>query len=462
MDPTDEFAARFPLARLRPPPFDPYEWKRSLDGLDGTEATDPWAYAEVGDTATFVYSDGLLAEEIEAEMVYANDLLTMWFADTVDYELEAVVEAADRFAEMFFPTIADLIGPVPAPGVDNDDRVVILHLDSLIDSAGEFSSYDLLPRESFPDSNEREMIYVAGDLEIGSDLHMGTIAHELTHLIDYSVQSNRPLWLAEGVAQLTEHALGLDSVLTHLRYMAKQPVQINDWGPLQLDDRHYGASFLLVLALWEQFGSEAIQDMLTSPYEGMGAVTDALLQRDVGLSDFFAEWMTTVALDHANNGAAGFSSLDNPRQCGVDHISTLPWSIESTVPQFAPRLVQLVGSGQITAHFEGSSTIGPITDGAYAGEWMWWAGPVGRIGRHIDQKRRPNRSPSSDAVVRALARHGVRRLNDNPRLVRRRIDLDRGCGRSEPIGRSGTRLRTQRLHRLERRRDCAIVDDRVR
>ena len=312
-----------PLARMAAPHFDLLQWKLATEDVDPGAAQTPPLAVE-GDRLGFFYADESIAEEIPATLVYANDAVTMWFADDVDYSVEVVVEAADRLAlRSCRRSNRSWVRP-GAPGIDGDPRIAILHLNTLVDTAGEFASYDLLPRSLFPDSNEREMVYIAGDLEVGSPLHIGTIAHEITHLLDYSYRPNRQLWLEEGIAQLVEHRIGLDTVLSAYRYVAKQPVQLNSWGPLQLDDRHYGAGFLYVLYLWEQYGDEAIHDLLVSDYDGIAAVEDVLAARDVDHAVFFSEWIGALVLDSTGSKDSHFQTLRLPQVCGLETVARVP------------------------------------------------------------------------------------------------------------------------------------------
>ena len=121
------------------------------------------------------------------------------------------------------------------------------------------------------------------------------------------------------------------------RYVAKQPVQLNSWGPLQLDDRHYGAGFLYVLYLWEQYGDEAIHDLLVSDYDGIAAVEDVLAARDVDHAVFFSEWIGALVLDSTGSKDSHFQTLRLPQVCGLETVASLPWSTNVEVPQFAPR-----------------------------------------------------------------------------------------------------------------------------
>ena len=378
----------FPLSRRHAPPFDPVEWAIGNGADIDVIADEPLPLAEVGDSVTFSYNGTLPAIEVEATMVYENQAVTMWFADDVDVVVDDVALAAERFANEVVPLVEELFGPIPSPGVDGDPRIAILHLNSLGEAAGEFSATDLLPSSVHAQSNGREMLYIVGDIEVGSDFHIGVLTHELTHLVDYSHRANRQLWLAEALGQLVEHRGGTDSVTSHGRYLAKQTVQLNSWGPLQLDDRSYGAGYLYLVYLWEQHGDEIIRAIIQSEYAGIGGIEDALAQRGINHSDFFAQWIGALIVDSRDPDEGGFSTLELPQVCGIDHVTDLPWSTEAQIPQFAPRYVTMTGEGLVEVSFEGSPAVGAIPDGPYEGEWMWWAGPAdgsaARLTREFD------------------------------------------------------------------------------
>jgi len=92
--PTD----RHPLARRSPPAFDQVAWRLATTDEPTPEPIDPPAPAEVGDQLVFFYGDALVVHEVSAELVYANEAVSMWFEQGVSYDAEAVAEAADRFA----------------------------------------------------------------------------------------------------------------------------------------------------------------------------------------------------------------------------------------------------------------------------------------------------------------------------------------------------------------------------
>ena len=78
------------LSRLAPPAFDALEWKRELSTADIPGIDRPGPVAEVGAKWPFTYTDGFTSVEVPAEMVYANEVVTMWFADDVPYDLDQV------------------------------------------------------------------------------------------------------------------------------------------------------------------------------------------------------------------------------------------------------------------------------------------------------------------------------------------------------------------------------------
>ena len=99
--------------------------------------------------------------QIDAELVYTNDLLYMWVEKGVDYDLNEIKLAADKFAKETYPTNRNFFGSEWSPGVDNDPKLHILHSDQLGGSlAGYFTGADEVSSKAQPHSNEREMFYI--------------------------------------------------------------------------------------------------------------------------------------------------------------------------------------------------------------------------------------------------------------------------------------------------------------
>ena len=365
------------LDRRQVPPFDAVAWHVERGLLSPDEVQIPTRpAASVGDTEVFLVSDETGTVEVTAELMIATEQAAMWVEQGVPIDPAELQFAATILERDIVPTLTDMFGPLPSPGVDGDGRVDILHLGTLGASAGEFGSGDLLPRAIVSDSNEREILYISLEsTTVGSDEYLATLAHELQHLIDSGVRPNTPLWLAEGLAQLAERVAGYDSVGSDTEFLASRPVQLNSWGPLQLDTRHYGAAYLFTLYLWEQFGPAIASDIANAPYDGLAAVDAALNERDTSIEAVFADWIIANFLDRPDlDPRFGYENDALRPVCPVDDVEALPHVARDEVDQFAARYHVMEGNGNVTIRFRGDESTGPISDLPHRGLWMWWSG----------------------------------------------------------------------------------------
>ncbi len=362
------------LYNLAYPALDSMQWFARTGFVDGDAAYAPQPLAQVGDEQSFELSSG---QSISASLVYSNEEVTFWVEDGVDFVIGDIQRAADRFANQTIPRVTDVFGDLPDPGVDGDPRLAVLHAFDLGGAAGEFVSRDLLPASEFEGSNEREMIYLAlNSLLIGSDNYYATLAHELQHLLDFQIRQNTPLWMAEGMAQVAERVAGFDQVIADDDYLSNTAVPLNDWNVSQLDDRHYGGSYLFLTYIYEQYGAESMTDLMESKLTGMSAVDALARSRGGDLDQLVGDWLAAIALDDASIGDGNFvfESDDLGRACPVIRPDKAPFKNSASVPQFAPRYYEVAGVGPIEITFTGNDLIGVIPDLPYRGEYLWWAG----------------------------------------------------------------------------------------
>lgn len=365
------------LRNLAYPAFDITGWFARTGYTDPEAAIVPDPLAQVGDTETFHLSDGFEITSIRATLAYANEAATFWVQDGVDLLTRDLRVAADEFARDVIPAVTEVFGDIPDPGIDGDPRLAVLHVDDLVGSIGEFVSYDLLPASEFEGSNEREMLYVsATGLEVGSDAYMATLAHELQHLLDYTGKENTPLWMAEGMAQVAERIAGYDQVISDDDYLSVNAVALNDWSAAQLDDRHYGASYLFFVYLYERWGAEAMRALMESELSGMAAVDGLARRNGTDLEELVGDWITAIALDDPSIGDGRFGFLADTvgRACPLNRPETAPHRVSGVIPQFAPRYFGVEGSGPLQVSFAGAAQVGVIDDLPFRGEHLWWSG----------------------------------------------------------------------------------------
>jgi len=200
------------------PAYDPYVWRLSHGLVEEPvsrqlETVPDYA---VGDLQSFVVSDASVAEgmrEVEAELIYVNDVVAMWFESGITIGQDKVSGAADRFASEIYPTVRFFFGEEWSPGIDNDPRLHILHVESLTGAGGMFDSYSEFPLAIHPDSNQREMFMISmADYEFGDDAYLAVLTHEFQHMVQWNVDANEHGWADEGFAQLAERIVGFSQV----------------------------------------------------------------------------------------------------------------------------------------------------------------------------------------------------------------------------------------------------------
>ena len=361
------------------PSFDPVAWKvehglvtgpvnRSLVQAPGHSVGSVDAFFVRDDDSETGYS------EITAELLYQNELVSMWVEDGLSVDTGALQTAADEFAHVMVPVMREIFGQEWSPGVDNDPRLSILHTSSLPDAVGEYSSTDQYLSAIEPFSNQREMFYVSlAEFDVGTDDYLATLAHEYEHMIQWSNDPSESTWLDEGLAQLAERIVGFDTVTTHPSFLGSTDIQLNAWpsNPAQ-NLPNYGGSYLYLLYLWERFGDDLIRDLAKNPEDGMAAVRQALAKLGVDARDVFGDWTVANLLGNAPS-PYGYAQETLRPACPIQRIKSLPSTIDGRLPQYSADYLRLEGQGEVELGFRGSSQVRAIPANAASGTHFWWS-----------------------------------------------------------------------------------------
>lgn len=322
-------------------------------------------------------------KQIDAKLVYANDVLYMWVEEGVDYDLDRIREAADKFANDIYPTNRDFFGSEWSPGIDSDARLHILHSEQLGSGiAGYFSGADSVSSLAQPFSNEREMFYInIGNTEPNSEFYNGVLAHEFQHMIHWYQDKNEASWVNEGLSelamQLNDYSTGgADAVFSQL-----PDTQLNAWS----DDpngrtEHYGASYLFMSYFLQRFGNELMQAVVAEDANDIAGFDAVLEQAGLGLTfnDVFADWVVANLLDKPDlaEGQYGYQEYDpEPMALDTTH-RRYPAQRESDVAQYATDYVELKGSGDVAIDFRGATTTRLADNEPYSGSYAWWGNRV--------------------------------------------------------------------------------------
>lgn len=358
------------------PVHDFYEAGQRLGRLNvGPRTVSAPAY-QIGDRQSFYVDDG----EREAILMAVTEHTYFWVEDSLNFDSAAVETTARRFEEEYYPRLVHIFGQEWRPGVDNDPHFSILHLDYMdisTDELGHFNSGDEYPRSFFSDSNQQELLYLnMGNLTLSSDLYFGTLVHEFQHLAQWYVDANETAWLNEGLSQLAEISVGLETAET-VDYLLAPDTQLNSW--TYTGDSafaHYAGSYLLCVYLWEQLGDAAVQELARHPSNGIASV-DAVLKGfrpDLSLEEFMADWVAANYLDHDAPGTQyAYRALDLRRPVSVAGVKFAPHEILQTLNQFAAHYIDLDVPGTTTISFAGDTRTRFLPTVPYSGEQVWFA-----------------------------------------------------------------------------------------
>ena len=359
------------------PIHDIYEAARRLSSHDVGPRTITTMPYEVGDRQSF-YTNG--ETMVDAVLMAVTEHTYFWVDERMSLDQAALAAAAQRFEEAYYPQLINLFGQEWQPGVDNDPHFSVLHLsnlDSPTDELGHFNSGDEYPRSFYRVSNQQEIIYLNMDnLTLGTDLYFGTLVHEFQHLSQWYVDANETAWLNEGLSQLAELYVGLETA-DSIDYLLAPDTQLNRWD-YGADNvyAHYAASYLFAVYLWEQLGGAAIQELARQPANGLASISAVLegYRPEMSLEELASDWMVANYLDDPAAGAAYHYEQLDPRPAAAEtRISFAPYEVVGDASQFGVHYVEVDLSGETTVSFAGDTLAELVPVAPHSGEKMWFA-----------------------------------------------------------------------------------------
>ncbi len=356
------------------PPYDYFETAVHLGKFDlGARSFARQPYSQ-GDVQSFQTETGT----IEASLIVVTDHVYFWVENGLDLDETAVQTAATRLEEEFYPQLAYLFEHEWQPGIDGDPHFSVLHLNGTGNDyeLGYFFRQDEYPQTLFSESNEQEIVYLNMDqLKLGDDLYYGTLVHEIQHLFQWHLDKNEATWLNEGLSQLAELYVGLDTAWADA-YLQQPTTRLNSWEyDEEKIDAHYSASYLFTVYLWEQLGDTAVRELVRHQGNGLAGIYQTLkgFKPQTSLEDFIANWAVANYLDDLSAGAEyGYVNLDLYAPNMHTRARQLPFSETLNAEQFSTHYIDLDTTGMTNITFAADTHVTLTTPPPSGSDTIWY------------------------------------------------------------------------------------------
>ncbi len=251
-------------------------------------------------------------------------------------------EATDlmnAFDHIIYPMVTATFGN--ETGVDRDPRVYIVLLDIRDDSLYNSTSATTLGYFDGNAKNKIDVVFL--DIDQRGTEKKSTLAHEYQHLIHHSHDAHERKWINEGCsgyAELLCFGTQNQKIVQSFTRLPGTSLMVTDNQWDSSDDKttgaHYGASFLWILYLAENYGDRSgypghevfLKDLVANEFPGMQGVTTTLAGYGFAESfeDVFKRWVVANYLDADGAGPpfgyAGINLTRHPQRTGRIDLTT--------------------------------------------------------------------------------------------------------------------------------------------
>ena len=309
-----------------------------------------------------------------------------WYVDErVSLPLRDLRKAANIFEQEVYPKVTEVFGTEWSPGVDNDTHLTILHT-PLRGVSGYYSASDEYPTQIHQFSNQREMIYISTrGLSPASESHLGTLAHELTHAIQWRADPTEDTWINEGLAEIGKELAGYRS-LFRSSFLATPSVSLTLWPDSpSATVPHYGGSSLFLDYLAQHYGGHgSLRFLQDQPANGILGVQAYLREVEAGKSfeEVFGDWVVANYLDDPEGGPYSYPGRE-VRVSASDVIETAK-TIKAEAPQYGAVYIDVrLDAPEVIVAFRGQRETALLPQGPPGGGYCWWGNRGDSIDAHL-------------------------------------------------------------------------------
>jgi len=224
-----------------------------------------------------------------------------------------------EFDNKIYPILTSVFGSEWKPGVDGDNKISVLFHSMKEGTSGYFRSADEYIKLQVPDSNEREMLYIA-IAHIDTPRLKIFLAHEFVHLITFNQKDRlkgvqEEVWFNEARADYSSTILGYDSSYegSNLQRRVKDFLQnpsdsLTEWQETKYD---YAVASLFSHYLADHYGIGILADSLKYQSVGIASINEALLENGAkeNFSQIFTNWTIAIIINNCS-GSSKFCYLN--------------------------------------------------------------------------------------------------------------------------------------------------------
>ena len=424
---------------IKPPPKqDPFALALEYFGVSANPLSSSRLYPEerLGEIKQFSVFDLPKHEtfQVDAELIYLGQRASWYVDQQLDGHLDqsALERVAKHFDRKIYPLVVDSING----GVDLTGRVAILIAD-IPGVLGYFNADDQLPRDIRPFSNERAMLYMRYFPPLDGEHFLGTLAHELQHLVHYELDTEEVTWIHEGLSEYIA-AKGEYGPIRDVPFVRKPNTPLTEW-PLDpfASGPSYSAAALFIDYLFKRTDHRYIYELSSGHETGIKGIQSFLDRRlpNTSFDQLFSEWAISHVV-HAPSGPYISKSRHMPVMSILSSFGSLD-TRSSKVSQYGIRYVFVDQPSPAVLHFRGAETTPLLPVEPFSGNACWWSnrgdGISSRLTREIDLRgtSKPELrfwhwhdieedfdyayvSVSQDSGKRWQALNGKNSSNDNP------------------------------------------------
>ena len=351
------------------PVTDPLDLARRYRGFSGDLVTPEVLYASqsVDYSRPFWIIDPLdpSVSQVQTTVRHIGEHAVWYVADDLEVDLEALEEAARRFDNEVFPHVMQTFGPdIEIPG-----RVAIVTA-QLNGFAGYFTSSDALPQDVYPYSNERVGVYMAPG--IGTDRYLGTLAHELQHVVHWLASPSEETWVNEGLAEFAARSMALPA-LPYTSYLREPDVSLTHWpnAPGEALPNYAGGS-LFMTYIAQRTGIQNIHLLVSEALDGVRGI-EAYVEETgphLNFEDLFADWLVANLVGAT---AGPYAYAEPLGSVDVDRAVRGPAVDNDAVNQYGAWYLDIEpGSSPLTVRFNGRTATSVLPLVPRSGEHCWW------------------------------------------------------------------------------------------